>query len=63
MMKYYFDIDFLALKIQKVPEDNQKDIIFSVNETGYSTKDGSAIISLPSEIFIGQGTVQLSLTE
>ena len=45
------------MKIQKVPADHKKPIIFSVNETGDSTtEDGSASTSLPPGIFTGQGT-------
>ena len=47
----------VAIKIQKISADNKDAIIFSVNETDYSTKEDRASISLPSGIFKGQGTV------
>ena len=49
----------IAIKIQKVPADHTKPVIFSVNEPGHSaTENGSASIFLPPGIFKGQGTVK-----
>ncbi|XP_078382861.1 adhesion G-protein coupled receptor D1-like isoform X2 [Oculina patagonica] len=53
--------ELFALKIQKVAADNKKAIIFSVNETGYSTKEGSASISLPPKVFKGQEAIVVSI--
>ena len=50
---------FLAIKIEKISADNKDDIVFSLNETGHSTKEYFSSISLPPRIFKGQGRVSL----
>lgn len=47
------------MKIQKVFGDNIDAVVFAVNETEYSVKEGWASISLPSKTFAGKGKVQL----
>ena len=49
------------MKIQKIPVDSQDAVVFSVNETEYSAKDGWASISIPSGTFKGKGRVRLLL--
>ena len=55
----FFSINLLAMKIQKVFGDNIDTVVFSVNETEYSVKEGWASISLPSKTFAGKGKEQL----
>ena len=54
-----FSINSVAIKIQKVFVDNIDTVVFSVNETEYSVKEGWASISLPSKTFAGKGKMQL----
>ena len=46
------------MKIKKVPAETKDAVVFSVNETDYSGKDGWAIISLPPGTFAGKGRVK-----
>lgn len=57
--KLFFPINLVAMKIQKVFGDNIDAVVFAVNETEYSVKEGWASISLPSKTFAGKGKVQL----
>lgn len=43
------------MKIQKIPVDSKDAVVFSVNETKCSAKEGWASISIPSETFKGKG--------
>ena len=43
------------MKIQKIPVDSEDAVLFSVNETEYSAKEGWASISIPSGMFKGKG--------
>ncbi|KAJ7389150.1 hypothetical protein OS493_033236 [Desmophyllum pertusum] len=53
--------ELFAIKIQKISADNKDAVIFSVNETDYSTKEGRTSIYLPSGIFKGQEAVVVSI--
>ena len=44
--------------IQRIPADRKDAVIFAVNETEYSAKEGWASISVPSGTFQKKGTVE-----
>lgn len=48
------------MKVQQVPANNEEAISFSLNETDSSTGETTPRISIPAEVFDGQGSYHLT---